>query len=59
MLGSWVVAGDDGPGSRQLHRVYASPGTIAAYRKDGHFPDGTVFVKEVFNTTTKEMTTGT
>ena len=39
--------------------VYASPGTIAAYRKDGHFPDGTVLVKEVFKTTTKDMTTGT
>jgi hypothetical protein len=24
--------------------VYASPGTIAAYRKDGHFHDGTVLV---------------
>ena len=33
------------------------PGTIAAYRKDGHFPDGTVLVKEVFNTTTRDMTT--
>jgi hypothetical protein len=42
-----------------LHVVYASPGTIAAYRKDGHFPDGTVLVKELFNTTTKDMTTGT
>jgi hypothetical protein len=59
MLGSWAVARDDGPGSKQLHGVYASPGTIAAYRKVGHFPDGTVLVKEVFNTTTKEMTTGT
>jgi hypothetical protein len=61
MLGSWAVAKDkdDGPGSKQLHVVYASPGTIAAYRKAGHFPDGTVLVKEVFNTTTKAMTTGT
>src|ERR1700757_3923130 len=59
MLGSWAVAKDDGPGSKQLHVVYASPGTIAAYRKDGHFPDGTVLVKEVFNTTTQDMTTGT
>jgi hypothetical protein len=59
MLGSWAVAKDDGPGSKQLHVVYASPGTIAAYHKDGHFPDGTVLVKEVFNTTTKDMTTGT
>jgi Cytochrome P460 len=32
---------------------------IAAHRKDGHFPDGTVLVKEVFKTTTKDMTTGT
>ena len=30
-----------------------------AYRKDGHFPDGTVLVKEVFKTTTKDMTIGT
>jgi len=59
MLGSWAVAADNGPGSKQLHVVYASPGTIAAYRKDGHFPDGTVLVKEVFKTTTKDMTTGT
>ena len=59
MLGSWAVAADDGPGSKQMHVVYASPGTIAAYRKDGHFPDGTVLVKEVFKATTKDMTTGT
>ena len=59
MLGSWAVAKDDGPGSKEMHMVYASPGTIVAYRKDGHFPDGTVLVKEVFNTTTKDMTTGT
>jgi hypothetical protein len=58
-LGSWAVAKDDGPGSKQMHVVYASPGTIAAYRKDGHFPDGTVLVKEVFKATTKDMTTGT
>jgi hypothetical protein len=30
--------------------VYASPGTIDAYRKDGRFPDGAVLVKEVFDT---------
>jgi hypothetical protein len=59
VLGTWAVAAEDGPGSKQLHVVYASPGTIAAYRKDRHFPDGTVLVKEVFNTTTENMTTGT
>ena len=58
-LGSWAVANDKGPGSKQLHVVYASPGTIAAFRKDGQFPDGTVLVKEVFNATTTTMTTGT
>jgi hypothetical protein len=59
VLGTWAVAKDEGPGSKQLHVVYASPGTIAAFRKGGHFPDGTVLVKEVFNTNTKAMTTGT
>jgi Cytochrome P460 len=59
MLGSWAVAADNGPGSKEMHVVYASPGTIAAYRKDGRFPDGTVLVKEVFKASTKDMTTGT
>jgi hypothetical protein len=58
-LGSWAVAADKGQGSSQLHVVYASPGTIAAYRKDGHFPDGAVLVKEVFEAATGAMTTGT
>jgi hypothetical protein len=47
-LGGWAIAADKGQGSREMHVVYASPGTIAAYRKDGHFPDGSVLVKEVF-----------
>jgi len=59
MLGSWAVAAADGPGSKEMHVVYASPGTMAGYRKDGHFPDGTVLVKEVFKATTRDMTTGT
>jgi len=58
-LGSWAVAKDEGAGSKQLHVVYASPGTVAAFRKDRHFPDGAVLVKEVFNATTKTMATGT
>src|SRR5881396_2278217 len=57
-LGSWAVAAE-GKGSKELHVVYASPGTIAAYRKDGRFPDGTVLVKEVFKAATGPMTTGT
>jgi Cytochrome P460 len=58
-LGSWAIAADQGTGSSQLHVVYASPGTIVAYRQDGRFPDGSVLVKEVFETTTARMTTGT
>jgi len=59
MLGSWAVAADEGRGSKELHVVYVTPGSVEAYRKDGRFPDGTVLVKEVFKTATKEMTTGT
>ncbi|MFZ1425231.1 MAG: cytochrome P460 family protein [Geminicoccaceae bacterium] len=58
-LGTWAVAADGDQGSKGLHLVYASPGTTAAYRKDGHFPDGTVLVKEVFEAATAPMTTGT
>src|SRR5260221_8042420 len=58
-LGTWAVAADQGQGSQELHVVYASPGTITAYRRDGHFPDGTVLVKEVHFAATGLMTTGT
>ena len=59
-LGSWAIAADKGvQGSKQIHDVYASPGAIGAFRKDGRFPDGTVLVKEVHETATQPMTTGT
>jgi Cytochrome P460 len=58
-FGSWAIAADEGRGSKEVHVVFASPGSIETYRKDGHFPDGTVLVKEVFKTATKELTTGT
>jgi hypothetical protein len=58
-LGSWAVASDQGRGTKELHVVYASPGTITAYRSNGSFPDGTVLVKEVYQAATGEMTTGT
>jgi hypothetical protein len=58
-LGSWAVAADEGQGSKEIHVVYASPGTSAAYRRNGRFADGSVLVKEVFETTTGVMTTGT
>jgi Cytochrome P460 len=58
-LGSWAIAADQGQGSKELHFVYASPGTIDAYRKDGHFPDNTVLVKEVYQAGSEQLTTGT
>jgi hypothetical protein len=58
-LGSWAVAADQAQGAKQLHVVYASPGTVAAYRTSGSFPDGTVLVKEVYMAATGQMTTGT
>ena len=58
-LGSWAVAADQGPGAKELHLVYASPGAVDAYRSHGNFPDGTVLVKEVYAATTGSMTTGT
>lgn len=58
-LGSWAIATDSGAGSKEIHEVYASPGAIDAYRKTGRFPDRTVLVKEVFGTSTNQMTTGT
>jgi hypothetical protein len=58
-LGTWAVAADQGAGSKELHVVYASPGAVAAFKANGHFPDGTVLVKEVIQATTAAMTTGT
>jgi hypothetical protein len=58
-LGSWAVADGVGKSPSQLHVVYASPGAIAAYLKDKRFPDGSVLVKEVFQTETGKMMTGT
>ena len=58
-LGVWSVAADQaGQGAQQVHEVYVSPGAVAAYRKGGDFPDGTVLVKEVYGAETSPMTTG-
>src|SRR5262249_27728955 len=58
-LGSWAVARPDGKGAEQIHAVYASPGTVEGFLKEGHFPAGAVLVKEVFDAATADMTTGT
>jgi hypothetical protein len=58
-LGSWAIAADSAKGSKQIHTVYASPGAVATFKKQGHFAEGTVLVKEVFDVDTAAMTTGT
>jgi hypothetical protein len=58
-LGTWSVAADQARGAKDIHVVYASPGSVAAYRKTGHFPDDSVLVKEVLEAATAQMTTGT
>jgi Cytochrome P460 len=58
-LGSWAVAADPGSGSKEIHVVFASPKSADAYKRQGHFPNGTVLVKEVFEAATASMTTGT
>jgi hypothetical protein len=58
-LGTWAIAADKGAGSSEMHDVYATPGTIAAFHKSSHFLDGTVLIKEVYQTSTAPMTTGT
>jgi hypothetical protein len=54
-LGTWAIAADKGAGSSELHNVYASPGAIAGYHTSRHFPDGTVLVKELYETSTAPM----
>src|SRR5579863_10473286 len=58
-LGSWALPADTGKNTKEIHNVYVSPGAIDAYQKTGHFPEGTVLVKERFHTATQQMTPGT
>ena len=37
-LGSWAVAADQGKGSKELHDVYASPGTIVRLSQGWKIP---------------------
>ena len=57
-LGTWAIAADKGVGSKELHNVYARPGTIGEYHTRDRSPDGTVLVKEVYETSMAPMTTG-
>lgn len=55
ILGTYFVLD---PAGNQMHMTYAYPGAAAYYRRNGHFADGTVLVKEVFGTDHAQLTTG-
>jgi hypothetical protein len=58
-LGTWAHAKTEGePGSKEYHVVYTQPETIEYHQKNGRYPDGAVLVKELLNTETMMMTTG-
>ncbi len=59
-LGTWSHASkkEEPPGAREYHTVYTQPETIKHYQKFGKYPDGAVLVKELLNTETMPMTTG-
>jgi cytochrome c len=57
-LGSWAVAKKPDQPIFEIHNVYARPEDVRAYRKDGHFPDGAVLVKEITNASSDKLTTG-
>lgn len=57
-LGTWAIADKMGQPIKQMHNVYATPGTVAAFRETGRFPDNTILIKEVFAAASESMTTG-
>jgi hypothetical protein len=60
LLGSFSVRADNAEkGAKELHVVYAEPKSVALYREGGVFPDGAILVKDVFDTNTEALTTGT
>lgn len=56
-LGSWIVPEKGAPG-QGFHDVYANSPSVAAYRRDGKFPDGTLLVKEIRAIQDGVLTTG-
>src|SRR5262245_18252699 len=59
-LGTFSVLADKPQdGAKELHAVYTEGKNVEAYLREGKFPDGAVFVKDVWNAKTEELTTGT
>lgn len=56
-MGTWVVPWKHAPGYG-FHDVYASPGSVPYYKKNGKFPDGAVIIKEIREVESAGMTSG-
>jgi hypothetical protein len=57
-LGSWAVAKKKNEPVYEMHNVYAPAEVLAAYRRDGKFPDGAALVKEITAVSADNLTTG-
>ncbi len=59
-LGTFSVLADEPEdGAKEMHMVYVEREAVRAYLATGTFPDGTKIVKDVYETRTEELTTGT
>lgn len=57
-IGTVSVAAKPGEPVNELHGTYTRVEDLEAFRRDGHFPDGAVLVKDVRATTNEKLTTG-
>ena len=57
-IGTVSVAAKPGEPVNELHGTYTRIEDLEAFRRDGHFPDGAVLVKDVRATTNEKLTTG-
>ena len=57
-IGTVSVAAKPGEPVNELHGSYTRIEDLEAFRRDGHFPDGAVLVKDVRATTNEKLTTG-
>ncbi|WOF75412.1 cytochrome P460 family protein [Parvibaculaceae bacterium PLY_AMNH_Bact1] len=59
-LGSFSVLADEPEeGAKEMHAVYAEREAVRAYLASGIFPDGAKLIKDVYETETEYLTTGT
>lgn len=57
-LGTYAVSTKPGQPVDELHNVYSRLEDVAAYRKEGRFPDGAILVKDVMDVDSGPLTTG-